>query len=74
MPREMARKKGYFLPKLLERRFFPFERRPFLCLELSDVERELERLKESDAWREKDIESPHQRSYVQFTSNNLSSD
>lgn len=42
--------KVHFFPKLFEKRFFPFERIPFLCLESSDEPTELERFKESEAW------------------------
>ena len=40
----------------MEKKFFPFERMPFLCLALSVAVREPERLRESDAWSEKEEE------------------
>lgn len=42
---------SHFFPTPFEKKFFPFEIIPFLCLALSEVDRELERFRESDAYK-----------------------
>lgn len=62
---------SYFFPTPFEKKFFPFEIIPFLCLALSEVHRELERFRESDAyekWKEEE-EGKLQYYYCTFMTN-----